>query len=80
MKCVMCDKPKLDGTIIHGINNNYRVCAKCLRKFRPNAIVADKNISTKERRRQQTKIRKRLIQQKVDKRLDFYLGGIKDGN
>ncbi len=33
MKCIMCNKQS--GSIIHGLKQNYLVCSKCLKKYKP---------------------------------------------
>jgi hypothetical protein len=72
MKCVMCDRSSNchAGIVVFGINNNYRVCKKCL-KFHKHEFETEFDEGMTEKSKT-TQMRK-YIQEKVDEKLNHYL-------
>lgn len=75
MKCVVCGFARYTGgTIIHGIENNYKVCKECLEKCTSELEVdINPNYTDRQNEKYKTLQRKGYLQNKVDEKLNHYL-------
>ena len=71
MKCVMCGSlSTCSGIVVYGIENEYRICKKCLNKYKTNHKIEFNEYVTENAKTRQ--IRKN-IQEEIDEKLEMYL-------
>lgn len=61
------------GAVILGIKNNYKLCKDCLYDLYPEIKIT--GITNKSSQTMTTKAKKKKLQEEVDAKLNYYLGG-----
>lgn len=67
--CVGCRSTKSGGSYILGFNTKYKVCSDCLAR---EIIIKPDELAKLKHKGEQTKYRRRVMQEIIDKRLGYF--------